>query len=141
MVSADFSQQLLSMLHTLFPHVCETSHGKTHHFHSMHRHHLHCRIRAVYWILFCRANSSCGLCLMVFVFLRPELCRQLPSDSISRWTPLLLANGWQLPAPITDSHRQVMRHAWRTQKILLSNQKDFFINIKTATLQTIKTTI
>jgi len=41
MVSADFSQQLLAMLHTLFPHVCETSHGKTHHFHSIYRHHLH----------------------------------------------------------------------------------------------------
>src|SRR5574344_1726191 len=74
------------------------------------------RIRAVYGTLFCYANSSCGLCLMMFVFLRPELCRQLPSDSTSRWTPLLLANGWQLPAPITDFHRLVMRHAWRTIK-------------------------
>jgi len=27
-----------------------------------------------------------------------------------------LANGWQLPAPITDFHRLVMRHAWRTKK-------------------------
>jgi hypothetical protein len=27
-----------------------------------------------------------------------------------------LANGWQLPAPIADFHRQVTRHAWRTQK-------------------------
>jgi hypothetical protein len=53
---------------------------------------------------------------MMFVFLRPELCRKLPSDSTSQWTPLLLANGWQLQAPITDSHRQVMRHAWRTYK-------------------------
>jgi hypothetical protein len=40
----------------------------------------------------------------------------LPSDSISRWTPLRLANGWQLPAPIADSHRQVTHHAWRTDK-------------------------
>jgi len=27
---------------------------------------------------------------------------------------LRLANGWQLPAPIADFHRQVTRHAWRT---------------------------
>src|SRR5690554_349874 len=40
----------------------------------------------------------------------------LPSDSTSRWTPLRLANGWQLPAPVADFHRQVTRHAWRTQK-------------------------
>jgi len=78
------------------------------------------RIRAVDGTSFCLANSSCGLCLMMFVFLRPELCRQLPSDSTSRWTPLLLANGWQLPAPITDLHRLVMRHAWRTKKTAAS---------------------
>jgi len=40
----------------------------------------------------------------------------LPSDSTSQWTPLRLANGWQLPAPIADFHRQVTRHAWRTTK-------------------------
>jgi hypothetical protein len=40
----------------------------------------------------------------------------LPSDSTSQWTPLRLANGWQLPAPIADFHRQVTRHAWRTIK-------------------------
>ena len=51
----------------------------------------------------------------MFVFLGSELCRQLPSDSTSRWTPLLLANGWQLHTPITDLHRQVIRHARRTQ--------------------------
>ena len=119
MTSADFSQQLLAMLHTLFKHVCETSHGKTHHFHSIYRHYLHCRIRAVDWTSFCVANSSYGLCLIIFVFLRPEICRLLPSDSTSRWTPLLLANGWQLQAPITDFHRLVMRHAWRTTKKIL----------------------
>jgi hypothetical protein len=116
MASADFSQRLLAMLHTLFQHVCETSHGKTHHFHSIYRYYLHCRIRTVYRTLFCVANSSCGLCLIIFVSLRPEICLKLPSDSTSQWTPLLLANGWQLQAPITDSHRLVMRHAWRTTK-------------------------
>ncbi|SCC62473.1 hypothetical protein GA0116948_12034, partial [Chitinophaga costaii] len=31
-------------------------------------------------------------------------------------TPLLLANGWRLHTPITDLHRLVYRHAWRTKK-------------------------
>jgi hypothetical protein len=43
----------------------------------------------------------------------------LPSDSTSRWTPLRLANGWQLTAPIADFHRQVTRHAWRTKKLAM----------------------
>jgi len=30
---------------------------------------------------------------------------------------LLLANGWQLPAPIADFHRLATRHAWRTKKV------------------------
>lgn len=33
-------------------------------------------------------------CLMMFVFLRSGFCLQLPSDSTSRWIPLLLASGW-----------------------------------------------
>ena len=31
---------------------------------------------------------------MHFLFVRSEVCRRLPSDSTSRWTPLPLANGW-----------------------------------------------
>src|SRR5690606_5518038 len=96
--------------------VHETSHGKTRSFHSMHPPHLHLRVCAVYWISSCLADSSHYRCLMRFVFLGSELCLQLPSDSTSRWTPLLLANGWQLPAPIADFHRLVTRHAWRTRK-------------------------
>ena len=63
--------------------------------------------RSVYWTLSCYADLSYISCLMMFVFLRPEICRRLPSDSTSRWTPLPLANGWQLIAPITDLHRQI----------------------------------
>ena len=74
----------------------------------------------VNWTSFCLANSSHILCLMMFVFLGSEFCLQLPSDSTSRWTPLLLANGWQLQAPIVDFHHQVNRHAWRTKKETLS---------------------
>lgn len=36
----------------------------------------------------------------MFMFLRPEICRQLPLDSNSEWTSLLRANGWQLIASI-----------------------------------------
>ena len=39
-----------------------------------------------------------------------------PSDSTSQWTPLRLANGWLLPAPIADFHRLDMHHALRTKK-------------------------
>ena len=55
--------------------------------------------------MFCRLIHN--MCLIMFVFLRPEICRRLPSDSTSRWTPLPLANGWQLIAPITDLNRQI----------------------------------
>ena len=36
---------------------------------------------------------------MQFLFVRPELCLQLLSDSTSRWTPLLSANGWHYQPP------------------------------------------
>jgi len=105
-----------TVLLTPFPHVCETSRGKTNNLHPIYPHHLHSGVRVVIWTSFCVANSSHRICLIMFVFLGPELCRQLPSDSTSQWTPLLLANGWQLHAPITDFHRQVIRHARRTIK-------------------------
>jgi hypothetical protein len=64
----------------------------------------------------CYVISSSRLCLMRFVFLRAEFCRQLPSDSTSRWTPLLLANGWQLQASIVDFHHLVIHHARHTYR-------------------------
>jgi len=36
---------------------------------------------------------------MWLVYLGSALCLQLPSDSTSRWTPLLLANGWHYQPP------------------------------------------
>ena len=108
MASADFSQQLLAvLLNNLHPHVRETSRGKTSNLHSMYRHHLHILIPFSLWdfILFSRLIHN--MCLIMFVFLRSEICRRLPSDSTSRWTPLPWANGWQLIAPITDFHRQI----------------------------------
>src|SRR5690606_38128725 len=43
-------------------------------------------------------------------------CRQLPSDSTSRWTPLLLASGWRLHTPAVDLHHQVGYHAAHNNK-------------------------
>lgn len=104
------------MLHTLFPHVREISRGKTNNLHSMYPHHLHPNVRVVLGLRFVLQAHPHRVCLMMFVFLGSELCRQLPSDSPSRRTPLLLANGWQLQTPITDFHRQVIRHARHTIK-------------------------
>src|SRR5438874_1756328 len=82
----------------------------------MYPHHLHWYVCVVDWTSLCFASSSHILCLMMFVFLGSEFCLQLPSDSTSRWTPLLLASGWQLQAPTVDFHHLVNRHAWRTKK-------------------------
>ena len=48
-----------------------------------------------YWTLTCLAVSSALHSLMGFLFVSPVVCLQLPSDSISRWTPLLF--GYPLP--------------------------------------------
>lgn len=102
------------MVDTLFPFVRETSRGKTIHFRSMYPHHLRFHIRIAFGLRLVKQTHPVRIRLMMFVFLGLELCFQLPSDSTSRWTPLLLANGWSLSPPITDFHRQVNRHAWRT---------------------------
>ena len=118
MASADFSQQLLSALFstsvrppevrrvTFFPYIGII--------------YIRC-IRSVYWTLSIYADLSYISCLMMFVFLRPEICRRLPSDSTSRWTPLPLANGWQLTAPITDFHRQIYSPCTAHQEKRLKN--------------------
>ena len=118
--------KLYSVFQISLTHVRETSRGKTSNLHSKYRHYLHCCICSVYWILFCYANSSYNLCLIMFVFLRPEICRRLPSDSTSRWTPLPLANGWQLIAPITDLNRQIYSSCSAHIKKGLSNDRKSF---------------
>ena len=46
-----------------------------------------------YWTLPCVGSSSVSsMPCMQFLFVRPRLCRGLPSDSTSRWTPLPVAN-------------------------------------------------
>ncbi len=44
-----------------------------------------------YWTLTCIAVSSALHSLMGFLFVSPVVCLQLPSDSTSRWTPLLFS--------------------------------------------------
>ena len=97
-------------------HVRETSHGKANIFHSISLHHLHLCVRVVYWASSCAADLPRISCLMMFVFLRAELCIRLPSDSTSPWTPLPSASGWQRPAPTVDFHNLDIRHAWHTKK-------------------------
>ncbi|MDQ3394426.1 MAG: hypothetical protein M3512_09990, partial [Bacteroidota bacterium] len=84
----------------------------------MYPHHLHPNVCVVFRILFCLANFSP---LDMPDDVRVTQAGTLPpasfgmtsvwTDSTSRWTPLLLANGWQLQTPITDLHRRVICHA------------------------------
>lgn len=60
----------------------------------------HSRSLCIYMIVFCVVSGFClfgnithtTLPYMQFLFVGSNVCRLLPSDSISRWTPLLLAN-------------------------------------------------
>ncbi|WP_225445805.1 hypothetical protein, partial [Paenibacillus arenosi] len=51
---------------------------------------------------------------------------QLPSDSASRQTPLLLANGRRSPAPVRDFHPRDDAHAGRTTKKNADSRSAFF---------------
>ena len=53
---------------------------------------------------------------MKFLFVRPDVCRQLLSDSNSRWTPLLLAVCFPLLGLIGDLHPLANTHAEHTKK-------------------------
>ena len=95
--------------------VRETSHDKIRNLHSIYPPYLHA-------LRLCSLSDFALRCKLAPQHL-PDMIRvsrpgilliTLPSDSSSRWTPLCLANGWQLPASIADFHRQVTHHAWRT---------------------------
>ena len=59
---------------------------------------------------------------MKFLFVRQDVCRQLPSDSTSRWTPLLLAIRFPLLGLIGNLHPLANTHAERTKKYLHSSE-------------------
>ena len=82
-----------------------------------------------YWTLTCLAVSSALHSLMGFLFVSPVVCLQLPSDSISRWTPLLF--GYPLPTAGRgrDFHPLERAPAGRTNEIkhaarVLSSYRD-----------------
>ena len=73
--------------------LSQISPGKNTDLHPMYLPHLPPKDPGSGWALFCFANSpSLSGLDMRFLSVRSGLCRQLPSDSTSRWTPLLLAN-------------------------------------------------
>ena len=51
---------------------------------------------------------------MKFLFVEPDVCRQLPSDSTSRWTPLPWAIAFPLLGWLRDLHPLDNAHAERT---------------------------
>ena len=52
---------------------------------------------------------------MKFLSVRPDVCRRLPSDSTSRWTPLPLAMRFPLLGLARDLHPLANAHAERTK--------------------------
>ena len=55
---------------------------------------------------------------MKFLFVRSDVCRQLPSDSTSRWAPLLLAIQFPLLGLARDFHPLDNAHAERTENTI-----------------------
>ena len=65
---------------------------------------------------------------MKFLFVRSDICRQLPSDSTSRWTPLPLTMQFPLLGLARDFHPLDNAHAERTNtRQALENQVLAFI--------------
>ena len=52
---------------------------------------------------------------MKFLFVRSDICRRLPSDSTSRWTPLPLTMQFPLLGLARDFHPLDNAHAERTK--------------------------
>ena len=67
-----------------------------------------------YWTLTCIAVSSALHSLMGFLFVSPVVCLQLPSDSTSRWTPLLFSYPFPTAGQGRDFHPIERAPAGRT---------------------------
>ena len=70
---------------------------------------------------------------MKFLFVRPDVCRRLPSDSTSQWTPLPLAIAFPLLGQLRDLHPLDNTHAERTKSAVLTiieRSKLFFLQKK-----------
>ena len=89
MTSADFLQFVVT---TEFFSACKTSSGKNNHLHLIYLPYLHIEVRAVLGFVLCWKLVRFNMPYIRFLFVRPRLCLQLLSDSVSRRTPLSLAN-------------------------------------------------
>ena len=67
---------------------------------------------------------------MKFLSVRSDICRQLPSDSTSRWTPLPLTMQFPLLGLARDFHPLDNAHAERTHKSPEHNALGFLLYIK-----------
>ena len=89
MTSADFLQFVVT---TEFYSACKTSSGKSNHLHLIYLPYLHIEVRAVLDFVLCWKLVRFNMPYIRFLFVRPRLCLRLLSDSVSRRTPLSLAN-------------------------------------------------
>ena len=89
MTSADFLQFVVT---TEFFSACKTSSGKNNHLHLIYLPYLHIEVRAVLGFVLCWKLVRFNMPYIRFLFVRPRLCLRLLSDSVSRRTPLSLAN-------------------------------------------------
>ena len=99
MASADFCSFRVAFRSRLFllEHSVQTSPGTTRLFPSICLPHLPPLVPCSYWTLTCQAALSQATACIQFLFVKPEVCRRLPSDSTSRWTSLPLAVSFPLP--------------------------------------------
>ena len=79
-----------------------------------------------YWTLTCLAVSSALHSLMGFLFVSPVVCSRLPSDSISRWTPLPFSYPFPTAGQGRDFHPIERAPAGRTTKIPTHQEPVFF---------------
>ena len=103
----------------MFQYVCETSPGKNAIFSSIYLLYLHHRLLSSFGLQFVTQPYPAYICLIQFLFVRPEVCLKLPSDSISRWTPLFSAVCLVLLTCTKDFHLLDCTHAGRTLRRIM----------------------
>ena len=98
MTSADFSRQVLlrGFRKTTIRHVRETSSDKGIVFPSYAYFIYIRRLRIAFGLWFGWQSHPRLMPYMKFLYVRPDVCRGLPSDSFSRWTPLPVAIAFPL---------------------------------------------
>ena len=117
MTSADFSPFVVTTVSYSVSTADETSPGTTHFFLSIYLPYLLCTVPYSYRASVCLATLPLCFSLIWLLFVRPEICLHLPSDSVSRRTPLVF--GYILPAAgrIRDFHPLETCAVGRTEKL------------------------